>query len=484
VLLLLIVGTAPQLRAQEESAESAAQPAPAEATHAVKREALRIEVTAEGVFEPEQMWPVVLRPENWTAFTVVDAVAHGAEVKKGDTLVTLDTGDIDEQLEDLEKSVHLSELTQRLTDHELELLHKTTPLDLKAAEQAKRIADENLAYFLNVDRAFQEESARFSLKSSQDSLEYAREELEQLEKMYKADDLTEETEEIILKRARNDVERAEFYLKSTELRTAQTLETDLPREEQQLVQAAQRADNALAKSAVALPIQLEKQQIEREKQLVEDQRTRDKLAKLQRDRETMDVRAPADGIVYYGKWTRGKWSGADSAASQLEEGGKLSPHAVFMTIVNRRPLRIRVEVPEKELHRLQTGVTGKAVPTGYPGLELPASIQQVSPVPVSSGTFDAQVQVALGDDAKAVVPGMGCQLTFVVYDKQDALTVPPAAVFEDEADGKRNVVYVKQQDAAPQKRKIVVGEKTEKKWEVLEGLQEGDVILMTKPDKT
>ena len=32
-----------------------------------------------------------------------------------------------------------------------------------------------------------------------------------------------------------------------------------------------------------------------------------------------------------------------------------------------------------------------------------------------------------------MVPGMGCKLTLGVYDKKDAITVPAAAVFEDDA---------------------------------------------------
>ncbi len=100
--------------------------------------------------------------------------------------------------------------------------------------------------------------------------------------MYKADDLTEETEEIVLKRQRNDVERSRFYVKSAELRFKKTMETDIERDEQQLVEAAQRAELALAKTSIALPVQLEKQEIERKKQQLTDQRAQEKLNKPRR----------------------------------------------------------------------------------------------------------------------------------------------------------------------------------------------------------
>ena len=164
---------------------------------------------------PNQTWPVVLRAKSWSDFTVLKAVPHGDRVQKGETLVWLDMEDIDEQLQDTEQSVRLNKLALQLATTELENTKTTLPLDLEAAIRTKKIADDDLNYFLKINKSFLIESAQFSLKSSQQSLEYAEEELKQLEKMYDADDLTEETEEIVLKRAKNDVEQSKFYLKST-----------------------------------------------------------------------------------------------------------------------------------------------------------------------------------------------------------------------------------------------------------------------------
>ena len=466
----------------EEAKDKDAAQKPADATHTVKPERLRIEVNLTGVFEATRTWPIVLHPNNWSNFTVVKAVNHGQRVKKGDQLVWLDMSKIDEQLQDMQYALELGKLSRRLALKEQELLEKTVPLDLKSAERDKRIADEDLAYFMKTDRDFQIESAKYSLKSSQQSLEYAMEELKQLEEMYKADDLTEETEEIVLKRARNDVERAKFYLKSSELRNKQTIETELPREEQQLVDAAQRADLAAAKATASLPVSLEKKKVELEEKRLSDARAQQEWEELRDDRAMMEVKSPGDGYVYYGQCTRGSWASVESMSSQLTEGGKLSPNSVFMTVVAPRPLRIRVDVPEKELHRLKTNARGKAVPDGYPEMELPVTCAGVSPFPIGKGTFDGTFDVALSDDARPIVPGMNCKLTLVVYDKKDALTVPADAVFEDAANGQRDLVYVKKADGTPEKRKVVVGQKTDSKWEIVRGLSANEEILLKQPE--
>ena len=90
---------------------------------------------------------------------------------------------------------------------------------LKTAEVAYNRARDDHKYYVEIERPLQEESTKRSLQSSERYLESATEELNQLLKMYKEDDLTEETEEIILKRQRYAVESAEFRLKSSKLST-------------------------------------------------------------------------------------------------------------------------------------------------------------------------------------------------------------------------------------------------------------------------
>ncbi len=475
-------GAAPPAAAAAPAAP--ATPA-ASASLTIKPEPFKIEVELSGVFEaePNQSWPVSLRAKSWSDFTVLKAVPHGKRVQKGETLVWLDMKDIDEQLQDTEQSVRLNKLALQLATTELETTKITLPLDLEAAARTKKIAEDDFNYFLKINKSFMIESAQYSLKSSQQSLEYTEEELKQLEKMYEADDLTEETEEIVLKRAKNDVEQTKFYLKSTELRTKRALEEEIPRQEQQLQEAAQRAGIALDKTRTTLPVQFEKQQIELQKTTVDNRRAEEKLQDLIADRKEMACESPADGYIYYGRCTRGKWPGVEALQSQLQEGGKLMTNTVFMTVVSPRPLHIRVDVAEKDLYRLARGLQGTATPAGYPEMKLPVAVEHVSPFPIGTGTFDGLFRVTLDDSAKPVVPGMACKLIMVAYEKKDAIAIPATAIFENPADGQQNLVYIKTADGTTQERVVTIGQKSEQKWEVVQGLAAGEEILLTKPEK-
>ena len=68
-----------------------------------------------------------------------------------------------------------------------------------------------LSRFLEWEKAMRLQEADLRLQGSKDNLADQEEELAQLEKMYKSDDLTEETEEIVLKRQRRAVILAHYY---------------------------------------------------------------------------------------------------------------------------------------------------------------------------------------------------------------------------------------------------------------------------------
>ncbi len=122
-------------------------------------------------------------------------------------------------------------------------------------------------------------------------------------------------------------------------------------------------------------------------------------------------------------------------------------------------------------------------PTGLSDLRLPAIVQHVAAVPMSSGSFDGQLTVALDGQADAVMPGMNCEVKMVPYKKQDALTVSPKAVFTDDLDVQHHYVYVaaKTDKGKPEKRAVTVGKRNDKQVEILSGLKEGEEVLLERP---
>jgi len=467
--------------AKKEAAEPKKDAAVKPPTYVVKRGPLKIELSLEGVFEAQNMTEVVLRPQEWSGLSVLSAVEHGATVKRGDLLVALDLEKIDRVIADLRSEQQLTELAVEQGEQALRSLETFTPLDLSASQRAQRNANEDEKLFTEVNRPMLVKSNDFMLKMMQQYLEYYEEELRQLEKMYKADEITEETEEIVLKRARNQVEQAKFMVERAKVDHDQTAQTALPRMDEKTKDTAQRTALQWEKDKATLPLALKRQRLELEKLKVQKTRTDERLSKLLADRAMMTVKAPTDGIVYYGRCTRGKWS-AGLLGEGLRRGASVMPNDVFMTIVQSRPMSIRATIAEKDLQHLKAGLQGTAKATGYPDLKLMAIVDRVAAIPSAGFSgFDARLTVALDPQADPLVPGMTCSVKLIPYEKKDALAVPAAAVTTDEQDEQKHYVYVAVKDKPPKKQEVTLGKRADKQVEILSGLSEGDEIRLEPP---
>ncbi|MHC4878603.1 MAG: efflux RND transporter periplasmic adaptor subunit [Planctomycetota bacterium] len=475
-LLLLALGLSSFVAAQDDNkASSAKQPA----THTVKAERFRIELKLSGTFESARTVEVALRPKAWTKLEVKQAVAHGTAVKKGDRLVELDLVDLKRSIKSAEQALVIGKLGLDEARVSLDAQRKTTPIELAAAERSAKNADDDLKYFLEVDRDRSIKSAERSLKSSQYALEYAAEELNQLRQMYKADDLTEETEEIILKRAERSVEAAEFSLESTKLRTSRTLKTTIPRQETELVESTKRQAFNLAKTVTTTSAALKKAEIGLEKLQIEHAQAEEKLAELKADLKTLsDIHSPIDGFVYFGRIQKGKWSGVGAFEAALQPGGTITSGKVFMTIVSPDVARVRASVSEKDLFQVREGITGKGTPTAFPDMKFGLKVSSIGRIPSAPGQFECVIDLTNGPES-SVVAGMGCQVSLITYDQADALCVPAESVFSDVGEDEQ---YVFVAGDGHTRQPVKTGRRSGERIEIVSGLKAGDKILVKKPE--
>ncbi|MEO1998739.1 MAG: HlyD family efflux transporter periplasmic adaptor subunit [Planctomycetaceae bacterium] len=430
------------------------------------------------VLESTKTAAVEADTKSWTSLTIKTIVPEGTIVKQDQPLVWFETQKLDYKLRNDRYATELSKFSLNEALLSRRQLNETLPMDRDLAERNHRNAQEDLKYFLNTDRQRRLLSADFSIKMSLASLENAEEELKQLEQMYKEDELTEESEEIILKRARRSVESSQFSLESTRLRSARIKETTLLREFEQLQDQAERQELALTKTLATLKTSLAKQDLELAKLQHAHEKQEQDLADLISDRKRMILKSPMPGIVYHGKCQRGKWSGgAGGTTRQLTEGGSATGSQILITVVDPRALIVRVDLSEKDLQFARKGLTGTLKPTGFPNLVLPVEIASVSLVPLSADKYDCQLKVARLPDAP-LMPGMTGKVTFQADQNDQALSVPAASVF-DENGGSH--VYVVADKGPAVRRDVVAGRQFAGKREILKGLKVGESISLSRP---
>jgi multidrug resistance efflux pump len=456
--------------------DAAAKPA----TQKLKTGPFRVEVELDGIFEAQNQSELFVRPQEWAAsLSVLKAVEHGAVVKQGDLVLAFDMEKIDRAIVDLRSEVELNELALKQAEAQMAAQEKTAPLEEQANDRSRRNTEQDWKQFQEIDKPLLAKVTDFRLKAARDLLDYAEEEYHQLEKMYKADDLREETEKIVLRRAKNGVDRAKLDVELAQAAHEESLKFVIPRTEEKAKDQTERLRIDTELTKINLPLSMDKRRLELERLQVARKLADERLKKLMADRDAMLVKAPIDGIVYYGRPVRGKWS--SFSVETLRRGAAVMPNEVFMTVVQTRPLTIRTTVPESQLQRVRTGLQAVVVPVGFAGQKLSAVVQRVGAIPMGSSGFDCQLTVAGDGLTSAIVPGMNCELKMIAYKKTDALTVPPKAVFTDDFDPAKQYVYLQGKDGKPQKRVVTLGERNDKQVEVLAGLAAGDEILLEKP---
>lgn len=456
----------------------------------VEAKRVRVVATLDGTFTAEKMTPVALRPEEWSQFEIVEVVPHGTEVIAGQTLIKFDAKKFDEALADLELELHVSELAIRKAEEELPRLEKTLQMAADEAERSDKHVREDYDRFQKIERPMIVKSVEYSLKGAQFQLDYEQDELDQLEKMYEADDLTEDTEEVVLKRSKNSVDMAKFNLEQTKQFCDEILNIRLPRFDIDIKESLDKAGLTLAQAKTALAIDLIRTRYELEQQKKTRAKALERHVKLLADRALMEIKAPVAGIVYYGECDNGSWSDVASMISKLKPENSVTGDTILMTIIERRPLCVLAQVGEAQRPEFSVGQAAKVVPPLETAPWMPAKLVTLSNVPVATGKFDAKFDPT-GDVPEWIVAGMSCKVKVATYDKADALVVPKKAVHTDKDDEEIKYVWLvdskedKAKDASIKalRREVTLGKSSGENVEVLKGLKTGDVVSLDDEEK-
>lgn len=449
----------------------------------VEAQPFRIERGFTATLLPTEPASIAIDPEGWGDFTIDEIVPHGRLVKKGEVLVKFDRETLDRKLEDSRRAVEASKL--KLASQELAFtkLEEETALKLEAARRAQRDAAEELDYFTTTGRKAQEDDIANDLEGYAQRVEAAKEELKQLKMMYDADDLTEQTEEIILKRQEFAVKSAETGNRLFGLNAKRTLEVSLPRKAEALDAAAKSSAIELEKAEKNLPRALETAKIELDAARVAATREKDELADLEKDAALMEIKAQADGMFYHGSLDDGRWS-LGELAKALVKGGKVPLIRPFATLVPAdAEMMLVAQVDDATARGLKKPLKGSMTAAGREDIALTVTIQDVASVPAGDGKFRIDLLPEWPEHGELewpadldVAPGMNFQCQFVVHQEDNAITLPLKALHA--APEGKWTVRVKLADGKSEPRAIERGRVSGDRVEIVNGLDNGQVIIV------
>ena len=199
---------------------------------------------------------------------------------------------------------------------------------------------------------------------------------------------------------------------------------------------------------------------ERRKQLVED-----KLSKTK-------VIAPGDGTVLTVPVVEGQ---VVISAASVNSGTTL------MTIANLSKLIVDTHVNQVDVAKLLLKQEVQLSAESIRDESLRAVITFIAPVAtVKNAVKGFTVQAVIETPSERLRPGMTVQMTVPVANAESVIAVPVAAVFKGE--GNSRVVYVRDGDRT-ERRSVKIGVTNTEHAQILQGLKEGEQILLTEPER-
>lgn len=447
------------------------------ATVTVKQQELRIFEQLKGVLQPGEMAEIKTDVKSWTDLKVAEVVEQGAEVKSGEVVLSFDTEKLDEAITEAEFAVKAAILS--LEDSKLNAEQAAVEFELNNAmnEREMKNARNDYEYFREIERDQRDKNLDWSLKFADYSLEYAEEELNQLLKMYTEDELTEESEKIVLKRAQRSVESSQRRYDLQQQSAKRQKEANFPREDVQREDSLKRQELKYEKTKTTLPFARDRADIAVKKAEFALKKAERKLSELQQDRKNMELKSPMQGVLFHGRYANGKWTSTSGSANrELETNKKLPAKKVAMTVFDPNSLRIRAEIPEDKMKFFKQGTTGTAILKSDESVRWQVSIDKIKAVPLTSGARACTLTIKDFNNAdNSVLPTMNCTLSFGVYDNKSALVAPKASVFSD--DGFTHYVYLEDES----RKEVEVGHTSGDMIEIKKGLDADGKIMKAKP---
>jgi multidrug resistance efflux pump len=444
------------------------------ATVAAERGPFVVWVEAQGSLEPVGAVEVRVVLDAYAGELEIAEVASPGPVQKGELLVRFDAEKLDEQLASAEKDAAIAREALAKQEEEAKRAEEGARLALERAVVEKRRADQALEQFTKTDRELRTKEAEHRLQGSRDNIQDQEEELDQLRKMYQADELVEGTEEIVIRRSERSLGRSKAWLGYQTTRNKTLLEIELPREQETLEQEARKETFELDRLRATQPMTLSQGRLELEKARMAAERGAKSLAKLRADRARLTVTSPVDGIAVAGAFAKGKWAGPEDAARALRVGETARAKQVLFTVVTPGAVVVRTTVPEAVLLSIEAGQPAEVTLGVQPDRKLEARVARVARVS-SDGNYEVHLDLVTREER--FLPGYSAKARIRTAERPEAVTVPAASVT---ADGERRLVHVVEGGKATP-REVTVGVTSAGRVEIVKGLVGGERVLKSPP---
>jgi RND family efflux transporter MFP subunit len=184
------------------------------------------------------------------------------------------------------------------------------------------------------------------------------------------------------------------------------------------------------------------------------------LAKSGETKRSLTFRSPVSGIV---------------TEKKAVQGMRFMPGELLYQIADLSSVWVVADVFEQDIGLVKSGAKAKVRINAYPEKVFEGTIAYVYPT-LKAETRTVQVRVELSNPGMLLKPGMFAQMELAVAARNNAVTVPVSAVIDS---GTRRIVLIQAAEGRFEPREVKLGERSDDYVEVLDGVKDGEPVVVS-----
>jgi HlyD family secretion protein len=444
-------------------------------TFAVKRGPLRISVTESGTIQAREQ--IILKCEVEGKTTILTLVEEGTRVKKGDLLVELDSSALLDARVDQQIRVQNAEAAFVGARENLAVVENQAKSDIDKAELALDFAKQDLRKYVEGEYLNQRKEMESQITLAKEELQTAEEKLKWSQKLFEKeyisqtelqiDELSTHKNKLNLELAENNLRLLEDF---THPRNLAKLESDVNQAEMALERTNRKAKADIVQAEAELKAKES-----------EFGRQQDKLKKNEEQIAKTKIYAPADGLAIYA--TSAKTQGFRGSQEPLTEGSAVNEQQELIYLPTATAVKAVVKVHETSLQKVKPGLPVVVAVDALPGRTFTGRVEKIAPLPDAQMVWmnpDLKVyntEVYLEGEGDYLRTGMSCKAEIIIEEYDDVIYIPVQAVLRI---GGKHTVYV-QSGREFEPRRVEIGLDNNRMIRIIEGLQVGEIVLLTPP---
>ena len=443
-----------------------------EATSPVRRGELKIAVSETGYLKAKNSTNI--QPQFAREGTITWLVKEGKSVEKDEVLVEFDKTELQTQIDDISNNLIQYRTELEAARAEYEIQKRESAAGVEKAEFELQVAGMKLDLYEKGEAPNELRKKKLAAEKAHSELARAKERFDKVPELRKEGFLTkiqEEEERIAVREKEIEVENADKDLELFQIYT-QTMELAQRRN------AVKDAQRSLTNAREKADISLKEKEARATSSDGKVKSTEARLAKLQKELGFMTIKAPRAGLVYYGDpaepWMR----------EEIKLGHRINQGNTVITLPEVKEMQVLIQVHEADIDLLKLEQPVLVTLEAVKDRVFDAKVTRIGAVANSNWgnpenkTFEVEItmqpielELRAGTTAKAEIK---------VENVQDALQVPIHAVFAEEG---QHFCFVAQSPSF-EKRSTKIGKNNNNYVQILEGLQEGERVLLYDPRET